>query len=467
MNQLRLSSDASQGSERAPMRRLMMGGVLCLVVSIIIAWFVSASPDRALSLVPVNASMYISIHRAPEFWNQNVMSDEISDYIISSVQNNFSDENKDWLRRTATQSNRIAFAEFFGTNGTSTSAIFFELVDNKKIDQGLAPTHTVSFGNVIVVGKNQEATDVIADVVNKKTFSLKTQFQHNDFHVDGILFLSAQKINELFLQSLSPWQGTAFLPQKNLWFELSKKSDHWEFRDFSHYFFVQHPTRWAHVTNKRERLHWYGADFFASRGARDVTASMVTDSNAVFEFMHQVGPDSFTALRDLFALSADIIVYRDDGDVKNNFVFQTPAVTGALDDKIFTAIQNGAAYLYPTPVTRTLPDNTTVTELMVQPDDWEWQQQFGMNVLADHGNRVAFVVATSTSHMYFSQMVVSLQRIINNTSSPIVWTTHCPLAARSRQALLINFSDRSHFPFRYVALVPAGEDSIAGCAFNL
>ena len=465
--QLRPNPDASEKSVRVITRRLVAGGVLCLALLSILAWVVSVPRDRTIAYVPVDASLYVSAKRAPTVFEATVPGDEIIKYIFGVTKEKFSTTTELWLERTASQSRRVSFAQFPDVSGVETSVLLFDVVEKKDLSPDVpTPTYYRRIGEIEIVGETQSALDVINDVESKKILSLASQRTSNYFFADGEFFIRPSTLVRLSGYILPSWV-TTFSREENLWLQLDKKSDHWEFASRKPYLLGSA----LHASSRRimpnERVHWYGVD--ATR--------MFTDSSYPLTLFLRPFNDALAFARASFAIDTLSVLSKMDREgeviVFDGNTPDTVVIIQQPDEKIHTQLNEllrvMAAYFDPSNVIRTLPDKTTVTELVVDKDQWQWSDA-PMKLLSDAGGHVVLAQRSKNSSLYFSNSTSTLASVLADTGG-VAWSAQCPVASYAKDVLVLRLTPAdiplNFFPFQYIAVVPTIGSGVVGCFFNL
>ena len=367
------------------------GGIFVTLIFVIgIIYGRYFSQDRLITLAPVDTVLYAEGRNPIWPWQRDRISQLPFDYFFEQAKTRFNGLNiKDDILPGVSQA---AFLLLPNPENQSLNWVFIFKLKNHSISSynrdksrlveeflSRQPYYSKLNSSLAVIGDSAASLAAIQDVYQKKTFSLKTQVNQDKWS-DGIfrLFLKIDNLNPSLIDAglYSYLQKNS---ENNFYFNLDRVSSRWRFNIGSDSY--SYPSR-----NNKVSLSYLPNDyvFFVS----GINLSQLFDNLGKFksnlkDFLSETENNFKLIYRDeqpvdpfsLFNQQASLLVFRPSpNSTSTNYALIFSYVGQGQIDLLEKLTKLYLAQRNPDKINHRLPDQTTVTELVANPDKYSFQE---------------------------------------------------------------------------------------------
>lgn len=375
-------------------------GVFCigLIIYIWFFWWPQNQAKDLMTLAPIDSVLYANAKN--NLWPYPVSlfigpKDEIShlplaDFFAAAQQSPaFSglDLKKDFLANCR----QASFVLILDENSNLVWAYIFEFKDSGSIGAIVSNLKQKNYANyfelaknILVVSDSSDALNKIKKVSEGQIFSLAGQVDKNKLNDDLLnIYLSSNNLKSYLGGNVNSANTIfAHLINQDIYLHFNKKNQQWQF-SLAGNFFDQ-----SNKNTRQPLIEYLPSDysFFISNIKLTEVFSgwSKSDSNLsgalqqTFDMIKQTYSFNFFNVADIFTnQGADLVIFNNQN--KNAFGFDyllaLPNISEPQLNSLKGLVKIILAQKLPKEVVYTLPDGSQVTELMAQPEFWQWQKQ--------------------------------------------------------------------------------------------
>lgn len=446
-------------------------------VALFIRWLIFVS-DKLIDYVPADSIAYISSRQSFWFW-QTHTADDLPLKDIGWLTAKFADLSSTEFRdKFTSRAHQISLSIVSDDANQLGYLLFLDFAGHKVSADDISQLkyYWQPRSNVLVIGSSQNLIDQVKKISDPSNLSLNNIISHDLFGRSEInLFINAKNLNQ-YLADKQDRFGYANILTSDLYLSMNKKSEHWVFTgdslDKTRLLNVDLPLK---VLPKNFIFYvsgfelgdifsdWLKLDAKLAESKNSLASSLMLTVNIspdnIAELFNHPAAAVFAATSTPSILGVDFALVLSDVSGREISIFKDIVV-------------NYLAQKNPKVISRTLPDKTTVKELVLDRAAWSWQldNSSGHDVYFLIDETLPLEVAYSFDGQ--SLMIANSHRMLNDIFSgqgiPL------PALGRCNQAepnLILNVANLSEHVVQYLpAGLVMGSDhqgsKVSGCILN-
>lgn len=456
--------------------RVLLGGIFLIIILTVLAfglwWYKFNNDDDLIGFVPIDAILYAQAQES--FWPNNVI--KITNLPFSNFFEKINNEilvGIDFKENLLANSSQAAVALLEDENNNLQSVFFFKIKNQVPLEVLNNIPSLVIGKNILVLSNEPKLIEKVKEVSLGSTFSLAGQIDLKKL-TPGVVrvYVSSNNLNNYLNQNqeLINKIFTSVINQ-DIYLSIDNKKSQWKIK-------IQGLGNFSNVLSQ-PLLENLPADFgfyISGINLAEIFSSWSALDEKYLDFYSRTS-ESFKAVHnfelpkaiELLSKPAELIIFDQDEESAwgFNFVLVMDKPVDEQLDNFKDLIRTILAQKLPAEKETLLPDGSVATELLAQPENWQWQEaaggifylkeealDFEISYLAD-GSKILFSNSTAVLENFNPKQGININNLVDACQ------LHQRFLIISAKNIFQNFTD--YLPEGFILISEGDNGSAYGC----